>query len=694
MSALTDDLSLALAYHQASRLSQAEQIYQRVLATHPTCAEAWYLAGLLAHQLGQSHIALDYLQRAATLDASRDIFHSSQALIYRQLGRWEQAAASYRRAVQLNPTDAESHFYLGLVLDQVGQLEAAAVSFDRAVQIQPHLVEAHYNRGVVLEKLDRLDEAAACYQRTLQQQPGHAQAYHNLGNLYRKAGLLDQAVTCYLKSLQLQPNQPIACYNVGNVFLEQGHIAEAQKYLHQAVTLAPEKTLWQLKYDQICPGIMPDCAAIEQWRQQFEAALDRYPAGGLDLNHYLRDLIPANLYPPFELPYHGQNDLSLKVKYAQLFSAGAAKTVQGCRREGEPFRLGFVVTRNHEGIFYSLMRGLINNLTSPEFSVTIICSVAGMERLRSGITNPKVAYRLLPDDLEQAIQQLKTANLDLIFYWEAGSDAMNYFLPFFRLAPVQCSWGISVTTGIPQMDYFISSELFEAPGAEAHYSEQLVKFKTLPIYFYRPAVPSPLKPRGHFGLPDTAHLYLCPQNLLKFHPDFDPILGEILRRDAAGRLVLLQSRIPRLNEDLQSRFRRTIPDVAERIYWLPPLDFTDFMNLIALSEVILDPIHYSGGNTTHEALATGTPVVTLPSPFLRGRLTLGRYLKMGVLDCVAHSPAEYIDKAVQLGTDPDYRDTVRAKILAANHVLYEDMAAVHEFEQFFRQAIATVRRAN
>ena len=159
MLAISDYLGVGLEYHQAGQLSQAEQIYRKILISHPNCAEAWYLSGLLAHQLGQSQLALEYLQRAAALDAARDIFHSSQALIDLQLGLWEEAAASYRRAVQLNPNDAENYFYLGFVLDQSGQLETASECFDQAVQIQPALVEAYYNRGVVLEKLDRLRSA-------------------------------------------------------------------------------------------------------------------------------------------------------------------------------------------------------------------------------------------------------------------------------------------------------------------------------------------------------------------------------------------------------------------------------------------------------------------------------------------------------------------------------------------------------
>jgi glycosyltransferase involved in cell wall biosynthesis len=102
---------------------------------------------------------------------------------------------------------------------------------------------------------------------------------------------------------------------------------------------------------------------------------------------------------------------------------------------------------------------------------------------------------------------------------------------------------------------------------------------------------------------------------------------------------------------------------------------------------LLDTIHYSGGNSTHEALATGTPIVTMPSPYVRGRLTLGRLKKINVLDTVVNSPSAYVDMAVRLGTDPAFRDQIKAKILAANNVLYDDPQAVREFEQFFRQAI-------
>ena len=53
------------------------------------------------------------------------------------------------------------------------------------------------------------------------------------------------------------------------------------------------------------------------------------------------------------------------------------------------------------------------------------------------------------------------------------------------------------------------------------------------------------------------------------------------------------------------------------------------------ADVLLDPLHFNGGNTSLKALALGAPIVTLPTALLKGRLTLGLYRKMGVLDGVA-----------------------------------------------------------
>jgi predicted O-linked N-acetylglucosamine transferase (SPINDLY family) len=127
-------------------------------------------------------------------------------------------------------------------------------------------------------------------------------------------------------------------------------------------------------------------------------------------------------------------------------------------------------------------------------------------------------------------------------------------------------------------------------------------------------------------------------------------------------------------------------DVVGRVRFLPMQPNAEFLHLCALADVMLDPIHFGGGNTSYEGLAFATPIVTLPGAFLRGRITYALYRKMGLLDCVVETPAEYVERAVRLGSDRAYRADISRKIQAAADVLYEDPAEVRELERFLAWA--------
>jgi protein O-GlcNAc transferase len=72
----------------------------------------------------------------------------------------------------------------------------------------------------------------------------------------------------------------------------------------------------------------------------------------------------------------------------------------------------------------------------------------------------------------------------------------------------------------------------------------------------------------------------------------------ILRRDLQGELILIEGRSANWTRLLKERFARVMPDVAARIRWIPALSNQDFLQLLALADVVLDPMHFGGGNTS------------------------------------------------------------------------------------------------
>jgi predicted O-linked N-acetylglucosamine transferase (SPINDLY family) len=379
------------------------------------------------------------------------------------------------------------------------------------------------------------------------------------------------------------------------------------------------------------------------------------------------------------------NDRQLQRKIASLYRAPADEPLAraGGKRADGRIHVGFLSSHFDRHTIGKLQRGLIAELSREEFFVTVLSIGHGDDDVAEFIRSRADRYIELPRGLPQARQVIREAGLDILYYCDIGMDATSYSLAFSRLAPVQCAtWGHPVTTGIGAIDYFISSRLMEPSGAEEHYTEKLVPLDSLSIGYHRPPAP-----REAFGLHPDGHLYVCPQSIYKFHPEFDGLLGEILRRDPQGRVVLIRWAYGHADELLRRRFEAAMPDVAGRIDFIARLQQAEFVGLLGVADVILDPIHFGGGHTSLDALALGTPVVTLPGQFLRGRITLGLYRKMGLLDCVAEDPEQYVRIAVRLGTDPAYRHQVQARIRDASAALFEDRDSVRQLEAFFRQCV-------
>jgi len=683
-----DRASLALLLAQLGQFDDAALHFRRVVQQQPDNVEARYNLGVVLGKLGNLAEARTCFEHVISQAPNNAEAHNNLGVIFDRLGQLDAAITHFHHTLRLQPHNAEAYNNLGVALGKQGLNDDAVTCFQEAVRLNPNYVDAWYNLGNRLHILERFTNAIAAFEQVLRLQPNHAGAQNNLGVVHLTLGNIEAADTAFRTSLQVQPADAEAHYNLGVILARQDKLDDALAHYHRSLKLRPDK-LRQLEMETLCPAIMASNAEIDRWRAKIEAALDCYPAGAFNLNHWLDRLSASNAQPPFYLHYQGRNDRPIKEKFARLFAAPAPRSGTHHRPNAGAHHIGFFVSRRNESLFVSLMGGIINHLTSPDLKLTIICPAAGVDLIRPYIKNRRVHYLPVAGSLSQVIEQIATARLDLLYYWEVGSRAANYFLPFFRLAPVQVtSWGVLSTTGLPQMDYYISSTLFEPPNAEDFYTEMLVQLPTPLAYAYRPQLPTPLKDRAQLGLPEDAHLYFCPQNRLKFHPDFDALLAGVLRRDPRGQVLLITRTDQRFLDALfLHRFEQAHADVIDRIKILPQQNYPTYLNLVAAADVLLDTVHFGGGITTYDGLALGTPIVTLPANFMRGRMALGCYNYIGVLDGVANTPDDYVGIAVRLGTEPDYRAHVSRVIRAANGQLFEDERVVRETERFFRAAI-------
>lgn len=688
MSSPAQLLNEGLAHHQAGRLDAARSCYQQSLKLNGSQPDALHLLGVVVCQQGDNEEAIVLIRRAIALQPNQPTYHSNLGNAFQQLGRLPEAVAAYGEAIRLQPGFADAYSNSGHALRKLGRMQEAIAAFQQAMQLKPGYVDACNGLGSTLRALGRLSEAEKCYRTAIDWQPSFVNGYTNLANTLRDLGRWDEAIDCFHQALAIKPDSPEVLASLGNTCREDGRYEEAREAYGKAADLEPENLLRRLQADTLCPTVLPDDAAIDAYRGELVERIGKLRAEAFVLRpeHIRR----VGGEPPLNLQCHGRDDRPLREAYAGLFK-GAFPEIELPKREGKP-TLGFVVTAHHERAFVRSMAGIIERLPGDSYDVEILCPAESVERIRAGIHREGLSIIVIPAEFEAAAQTIAACGCDVLYYWEVGTDAVNYFLPFMRLAPVQCtSWGIQVTSGIPTMDYYLSSELIEPEGAAAHYSEQLLLMRGIPSYQSRIVRPEAPRDRASLGLPEGGHVYLCPQQLGKFHPEFDHLLADILRQDPQGVVVVTEGRSAREAAALRRRWEAAISDVAQRVVFVPSQRGDDYASLLLAADVLLDTLHYGGVNTTYDALSLGKAVVTLPGEFQRGRYTLGCYRHMNYLECVATDRGHYASLAVRLASDPAYRAEVEAEILRRGDSLFDDHLAVDEHHRCFMQLIALAR---
>ncbi len=666
----------------------AKTLLEEIVQSDRHDADTWYMLAGVNHRLGIRNEATRCYEKTIVLNPIHPEAHYYLGNIRGENKDYEGAIRCYRKALQLRPQFADAARNLGAILQNLQRTHEAIDCYERFLEQGSDSTDVYFNLGNALVEIGTHERAIPCYRKALAQDPRRSDVYINLGIALDQGGDLDEAALQYEKALSLDPGSITAWRCLGSALAEQGKPEEAIARYRQALSLAPDDGL-KMRLALMLPVIPESLDDLHRWRKRFEIEVARLDEEPIDLTEPAKEVAWTNLF----LSYHGMNNRELHTKVAKLYERACpsllwtAPHCAGPTPKSGKIRVGFISQYLYNHSIGRTTRGLMANLSRERFEVFALFVPPFREDETSKFIRANSdGSAVLPRTLDAARYATAELKLDILFYQDIGMDAFTYFLAFSRLAPVQClSFGHPDTTGIANMDYFISNDLFEPADASEHYSERLFLLHELGTlaYYYRPRLPDIVKGREEFGLPAGANLYLCPQTLFKFHPEFDLILGGILRADPRGRLVLIRSKTSRWVELLETRFRKAMPDVADRIVFLPPQDAPGFVNLLAVSDVMLDTIHFNGMNTSLEGFSVGTPIVTLPTEFQRGRHTAGMYRRMGFTECIAANVNDYVRIAVKLGTEEDYRRHARDEILRRNEVLFEDMHVVREFERCF-----------
>lgn len=449
-------------------------------------------------------------------------------------GDTARAADSFRRAAADDPSDPWHHANLGIARYYLGDHAGAERPLLRALEMAPTMDAPVQMLGEVYAKLGLADKGM---------------------NHYASVLAADDAATTMGHSgrapLARRTRGRVA-YALHQLLVNNGRVEDARDLLlREAANRSPELTLAYVC--DLVPVVPRSTQHILESRSQLQAAaadtLARIESGDLSIPD---DTSPLDVGSgmSYYIAYHGLNDVGIRESLVQLWrsafprltrnhmaslgdadacadtdadsqvdaapatsddpvfrrDAAAAFVDGGAHRApwlpppllSRRIRIGFVSSFFHFHSVGKMINRLVGALPRDLFHVSVFLFPHDTDFASAGVAAAadEVVYLHLGSgwsEIERNREAIAAARLDVLVFPELGMHAPTRVLAFSRMAPVQVvTHGNSVTSGHrDSVDYYVSFDDIEVPGADAHFAEQLVRLNSFHSAFMW-AVPQPL----------------------------------------------------------------------------------------------------------------------------------------------------------------------------------------------------------
>ncbi len=550
------------------------------------------------------------------------------AFAHHRAGRLAEAVAHYRRVLEVDPANRRALRPLGDALHGRGDHAAALLAYRAALEIEPEDLAAHINMANTLIAAGRFAEAGAASNRVLENEPDCAPALSNLGQARLKSGRAMGAARAFETLARLTPDDARALNDLGIARQWAGDIDGAVDAFRRALAIDP--------------------GAILAERNLLIAVLDCPDLSSAELFALHRELADRHTRPEAR---------------GRIFAG------PGRRAGGRP-RVGYVSSDFRDHPVGRNIWPLLANHDRTGFEIFLYGTEAGADRLSPSFKQLADHWRAIDGVADGALAgMIENDGIDILVLLAGRFNANRPLLATYRAAPVQVSFHDCATSGLDEMDYWLSDALLHPADTAEQFSEQLYR---LPVFYQFPPpedFPAPGPP------PSTANGFVTFGSFNKpekiNHRVID--LWSQLLRAVPGSRLMLKYRAFWGDGELAATLRARFADrgIAPERLVMGGADQSrrSHLALYRQIDIALDPFPFNGATTTFEALAMGVPVIALKGRHFVDRVGAALLAQAGLGELAADGPDDYVARARELAAEggrlAGLRAGLRARLMAS-----------------------------
>ncbi len=722
---MTSEFDTCIALHQAGRLDEAIRCYRRALPRDRAGVQVNRLLGLALFAKGDARDALKHLQAALSRAPGDAALLNDTGNALRALGRQAEAAQAFRRAIAADPRGGDALFNLA---DTLLELDRPSEALDVYRAILDHRMpgidaDFHNNLGACLTALDRAEEALAAFRAALALDPAHPGALVHLGAALQRLACHRESVEHLRDAARRHGATLPLLLTLGQGLLDLHDLTPALEVFTEALRNQPDSQRAMIGQAIALSDLKRNAEAITAITRAIAADPTHRPAhiiagnirfGAKDLTGAAAAYARAAALPPGRLPDAAEALLlftrlricdwtgfdAARARLLSGFAAGAARLPPfealaiaddpalhhaaaahharanlprvrdplPARRDGGRIRIGYVGGELRMHAVGHLMARLLECHDRAGFEVHALSlgrltGDAVQARIRAAVDHFHDCSAL-PD--AALLAHARGLGLDIAVDLNGYSGDSRSAVLARGLAPVQAGFlGYPGTSGGGFLDYVIADGVVIPPGAEADWSEQVVR---LPHCFLptddRRAVATAGITRARFGLPAQGFVFCCFNNTHKILPDVFAAWMRILGAMPGSVLWLREENAPATANLRAAAAARGI-DPARLVMAQRVDDMAGHLGRHALADLFLDTLPYNAHTTAADALQAGLPVLTLAGRALAGRVAASLLTTLGLPELIARDAAGYETLALALARDHARLAALRARLAAA-----------------------------
>ena len=652
--------NLGIIFSMEKKFHEAIELFNKVLKINPEYAQAYNNLGNVFFELSEFDKSLDHYKKAIKLDPNLSDAFNNLGNIYLKKENLDKAIENYESAISLdsNLSKDKPYYNLGNIYRELGNIKKSIDYYNKAIDINPNSVDAYINLSISLNQNGEFTKAIESCKKAIEKDPKNVTALNNLGKYQQEIGNENLSITCYEKAIELKPKSLRSKWLLMNTF----------------------------------PIIYKDSEQINYFNQHFEKNLQIMEDfleknNKLEKNQIIKTL---NSSTNFYLHYQGNDITSLQKRYASIVHK-LTKYIYPQFHKKIPLnkslkfvKVGFVSSFFFDHVISKLFKNWIVKLNKDRFKSSVY-HIGSQNDYITGLIKENCSSFYQEINIDKVINKIISDQIDVLIFLDIGMEPKMQILGSLKLAPIQCcAYGVPVTTGFKNIDYFLSGEIMETDFSQKYYSEKLVKLPAMGVDYDSPE--KIISDDISYDKNQDQIIFLSLQSNFKLLPQHDHLYFEIIRENPKCKFWFIGTK----NKFVAGKFKDRIALMCKEnslvldnfFIFHPQTTYEKYMNLINKSDIILDSLDWSGLNTSLDALSLDKPIITLPSDFMRGRHTYGilKILKMEELVC--YSKKDYVNLAIKLSKNINFRDNIIKKIKMNKKLIFSNSKTIEFLEHF------------